>query len=172
MGEDFVEISSEIINTENSFLTVLQQMYSEGNGVITAKLITHIDAAKLCLAASMGIFPDGPAAVYFLECDRFLGTLAVSAPLCSADRCDHPMKTHDDVGCMVVVHGLTDKPTAFIMAGICSPCWSEKYKLDRDDAMSAFMEYLHRCVPSMKSYKREEWETHMAGNAPSTTSIN
>lgn len=165
-------LTSQLIETGEVFQNVIAMMHKEGNGLITAQAFASEDASKLIIGALMGLIPKGPAMLYIMECDKFLKTLETSSPTCSAGDCTNQLHKHEDVGCIVILHGMTDTPTAVIAAGVCESCWKEKLDQDTDKAMDSFLSYLRQCLPGMKSFKKEEFEQRFAGNAPTSNVVN
>jgi hypothetical protein len=159
-----------LIDSAEFFAKVIEKMHGEGNGLMTTTLVTPKDATNMLLAHIIGAGKH--CELYFMECDKFLSSLEDESPKCSAIGCDKPMASHRDVGVIVIVHGTCDEPTTCILSGICSSCWVEKFKKDRDKAMEGFLDYLRDLLPGMKVHDKAEFETQMAGNAPSTSSIN
>jgi len=176
VGEDLTQYDSQLVETQEVFETIVASMHEEGNGLLTAVVITPQDAAKLILGAMMGAANKGILSLYVLECDKFLKAVMTSPPICAADSCDHPITTQTDVGAIVIVHGKTDTPSVMLAAGVCETCWKERFEKNRDQAMEGFLNYLRQCLPGMKSYTQDEFaeqfEKPFAGNAPSSRSVN
>lgn len=162
---------STMIETSEVFAAVIEKMHQEGNGLITASVVTPEDAAKMVVIYMTGADKSPLFPLHVQECHVFLKNVETNHPTCAANNCTNKMHKHEDVACIIITHGMTDTPTTILASGICEPCW-EKFGRDRQKAMDAFMEYLSQCLPGMKSYKPEEFEAQMAGNAPSTRTVN
>jgi hypothetical protein len=163
---------NELIINDDDFFQVIKTMHEEGNGLLETQIITPQDAVKLMLACAHGLPTPGASRLYFLECHKFLTQLEKTTPICAAGECTHKMHEYNDVGVIVIMHGHTNEPTTFIVAGICASCWKEKCSEDTGQAMDAFLSYLQRCLPGMKSFDRDDFVEKMTGNAPSSTAIN
>lgn len=169
MTDNSILEDGEMINSAEAFNTVIERMKSEGEGgLLKAELFTPSDAARFLVGnlLSRGNYLDN---MHFMECDKFLIEVEKTKPLCSGRDCNNEMNTYTDVGAIVIVHGICDRPTTVIVAGVCNSCWIQKFERDKEKALAGFIDWLSGALPDMQTYKSEDL---MEGNAPSSRAVN
>lgn len=149
------------------FTEVVGRMHAEGDGMLTLNLLTAQDAAKMVLLYAMGM--GNVPRFYVTECDNFLVGLGDTPAKCTASHCDNQMHKNNDVGTIIIVHGMCDHPDTCITSAICQACWKERFGEDKEKALDGFVSYFGSLVPGIHFHGEID---AMSGNAPTSTAIN
>lgn len=149
------------------FREVVGRMHTEGDGTLTLNLLTAQDAAKMVLLYAMGV--GNVPRFYVTECDNFLVGLVETPAKCTASHCNNEMHKNDDVGTIIIVHGMCDHPDTCIVSAICQSCWQKRFEEDKEKALDGFVSYFGSLVPGIHFHDEAD---AMTGNAPTSTAIN
>lgn len=138
------------VDNVDILVDVLTEMHKEGNGTLTAEVVTQRDAAQMAIMLMLGV---GTGNIYIQELNEFFISLHEIKPACFCHECNKDLLDQKDVGIVVIMHGNCELATAVTVSGLCESCWKGRCEMNPDKAMTAFIDHIKLIIPDFEIIK-------------------